>query len=82
MIVPPVTWSVLSSTSGSARFPHGVPADTYDMTAIASAVPLSPSARSEQVFPTLTPEQIARAAVHGRTRSVQSGEVLIEAGHQ
>src|SRR5438445_1119930 len=52
------------------------------MTAIASAVPLSPSSRYDQVFPTLTAEQIARAAVHGRRRSVRSGEVLAEAGHQ
>jgi thioredoxin reductase (NADPH) len=52
------------------------------MSAIATAVPLSPSARSEQVFPTLTPEQIARAAAHGRARSVKAGEVLVEAGHQ
>src|ERR1700694_1093795 len=47
-----------------------------------TVIPLAPSSRSEQVFPTLTPEQIARAAAHGRARSVKSGEVLAEAGHQ
>jgi thioredoxin reductase (NADPH) len=38
------------------------------------------SASEELVFPTLTPEQIARVAAHGRTRSVRSGEVLVAAG--
>jgi len=37
-------------------------------------------ARNEQVFPVLTPEQVARVAAHGRSRKVQRGEVLIEAG--
>jgi thioredoxin reductase (NADPH) len=36
----------------------------------------------EQAFPTLTPEQIARIAVHGRVRPVQPGELLQEAGGQ
>jgi len=36
--------------------------------------------RNEQVFPVLTPEQIARVAAHGRTRKVQRGEVLVQAG--
>ena len=35
---------------------------------------------SERLFPTLTPDQIERAAAHSRTRTVQHGEVLIEAG--
>ena len=52
------------------------------MTAIATPVPLSPSSQYDQVFPKLTPEQIARAAAHGRARSVKAGEVLAEAGHQ
>jgi thioredoxin reductase (NADPH) len=38
------------------------------------------SANEEHVFPTLTPEQIARVAAHGRARSVRSGEVLVAAG--
>ena len=42
-------------------------------------LPLS-SSRIEKIFPKLTPEQIDRTAVYGRTRSVQSGEVLIEQG--
>src|SRR5438445_578539 len=42
--------------------------------------PLPMSAPAEQVFPTLTPQQIARVATHGRVRPVRSGEVLISAG--
>jgi thioredoxin reductase (NADPH) len=38
------------------------------------------SSPAELTFPTLTPEQIARIAAHGRVRPVQTGEVLIEAG--
>src|SRR4051812_31544507 len=45
-----------------------------------SSLPLNMQARTGQVFPVLTPEQIARVAAHGRTRSVQRGDVLIEAG--
>lgn len=40
------------------------------------------SSRVEDVFPVLTPEQVARVALHGRRRSVGAGEVLIEAGQQ
>ena len=32
------------------------------------------------MFPTLTPEQVARIAAHGRVRTVREGEVLVEAG--
>ena len=42
-------------------------------------LPLTAS-RSEQIFPTLTAAQIARVAKHGRTRTVRSGEVLVEQG--
>jgi thioredoxin reductase (NADPH) len=35
---------------------------------------------SEHAFPTLSSAQIARIAAHGKTRPVQSGEVLVEAG--
>src|ERR671924_18482 len=38
------------------------------------------SSRIEKIFPKLTPEQIHRIAAHGRMRSVQPGEVLIEQG--
>ena len=38
------------------------------------------SSRAEQLFPTLTPAQLARVAAHGRLRPIASGEVLIEAG--
>ncbi|MFL6245325.1 MAG: FAD-dependent oxidoreductase [Thermoanaerobaculia bacterium] len=36
--------------------------------------------RQDQIFPTLTPEQIARVSVHGHRRSVAAGEVLFAAG--
>ncbi len=42
-------------------------------------LPLTKS-HSEKIFPKLTPAQIDRIAVYGRTRSVQPGEVLIEQG--
>jgi thioredoxin reductase (NADPH) len=45
-------------------------------------IPLSPGARVDHVFPTLTSAQIARIAAHGSVRSVQPGEVLIEEGGQ
>jgi thioredoxin reductase (NADPH) len=45
-----------------------------------SVVPLAPSLRADQVFPTLSPEQIARVAARGRARAVASGEVLQSAG--
>jgi thioredoxin reductase (NADPH) len=45
-------------------------------------VPLTLAARVNQVFPTLTPAQIARVAAHGRVRHVEPGEVLVEAGDQ
>jgi thioredoxin reductase (NADPH) len=38
--------------------------------------------RPEVVFPTLTPAQIARIAVHGRRRGIAPGEVLIEVGQR
>ncbi len=40
--------------------------------------PLS-AARAEQLFPALTPAQVARVAAHGRVRPVEPGEVLLEA---
>src|SRR6266581_9760238 len=45
-------------------------------------VPLALTSRVDQVFPMLTPEQIARIAVHGQVRHVQRDEVLMEAGEQ
>src|SRR5262245_34415442 len=36
--------------------------------------------RPERVFPTLTAEQVARMAAHGRRRSTTRGEVLAEVG--
>src|SRR6185436_7107517 len=44
--------------------------------------PVQPTkgARTELMFPSLTPEQLARVAVHGRRRPTRQGEVLIEVG--
>ena len=49
------------------------------MTDTIPPVPLTLASGVDQVFPTLTAEQIARLAVHGQVRHVQRGEVLIEA---
>ena len=38
------------------------------------------SSRSEQIFPTLTAAQIARVTRHGSSRTVRSGEVLLQPG--
>lgn len=45
-------------------------------------VPLTAPSRANQVFPTLTPAQIARIAAHGRKRRVERGEMLVEVGAQ
>jgi len=49
------------------------------MTQSTSAV-LTVGTRPDHLFPTLTPDQAKRIARHGRTRAVQAGDVLIEAG--
>src|ERR687885_866528 len=49
------------------------------MSNIRRGLPLT-SSRIEKIFPKLTPAQISRISAHGRIRSVQSGEVLIEQG--
>ena len=38
------------------------------------------SSRVEQIFPTLTPAQIRRISLHGHTREMQRGQVLVEQG--
>src|ERR1700681_83493 len=38
--------------------------------------------RDDQMFPTLTPAQIARIAAHGHMRHVEPGEVLLQAGEK
>ena len=40
----------------------------------------SAASRTDRIFPTLTPEQIARIAAHGKARPIRRGEVLVEAG--
>jgi thioredoxin reductase (NADPH) len=47
-----------------------------------ATVPLTLAPRDEQVFPVLTPAQLGRVEAHGKRRTVQRGEVLIEAGAQ
>ena len=47
-----------------------------------SVTPPVLGARSDHVFPILTPAQVARVAAHGRPRSVSAGDILIEAGDQ
>src|SRR5207245_849599 len=55
--------------------------DTATTTATPAA-PLTLKARIDQLFPTLTPAQIARIATLGRRRPIQRGEMLIEVGRQ
>jgi thioredoxin reductase (NADPH) len=47
-----------------------------------TAPPFTPAAKSaaERMFPRLNPAQVARVAVHGRTRPMRAGEVLFDAG--
>ncbi len=45
-----------------------------------SIAPLAESSRAERLFPTLTPDQVARVKAHGRIRPVGSGEMLASAG--
>ena len=42
--------------------------------------PLNAEARPDQLFPTLTPEQLARISEQGTRRELHSGEVVYEAG--
>jgi thioredoxin reductase (NADPH) len=49
------------------------------MALVAPPSPPLPTARAEHVYPTLTPEQLARIAPHGRRRHVERGEVLVQA---
>jgi thioredoxin reductase (NADPH) len=46
------------------------------------AMPLTLTERADQVFPTLTPAQIARVTGHGHRRQVKQGDVLLEVGDQ
>src|SRR5258705_1189605 len=46
------------------------------------AVTPTVSPRPDHIFPTLTPAQIARIALHGSVRQLRRGEVLIEAGNK
>src|SRR3989442_5839867 len=50
------------------------------MTTATPAVPLTATSRTEQLFPILTPAQVARIATHGRVRRIGDDEVLVEPG--
>ena len=50
------------------------------MAASGTPVPLTRASR-DQIFPALTPAQVARVAAHGRTRAVQVGDLLFEVGN-
>jgi thioredoxin reductase (NADPH) len=52
------------------------------MTPPVPPVPPTLSSNAEQIFPVLTPAQVARVAAQGHVRQVRPGEVLIEAGEQ
>ncbi|MGA9665490.1 MAG: cyclic nucleotide-binding domain-containing protein, partial [Gallionella sp.] len=52
------------------------------MTAADTPAALTLSTRISQLFPTLTPAQIARIAALGRRRPIRPGDVLIEAGSE
>jgi len=52
------------------------------MTATEVAPPSPRVSRTENIFPTLTPAQLARVATHGRRRAVTQGEILVEQGDQ
>jgi len=50
------------------------------MTDKTSVDPSDKNSLDEEMFPTLTPAQISRIAVHGHVRRVEQGEVLVDAG--
>ena len=65
-----------SNPSGSSETSAPAGADARPITT------LTLSSKIEHVFPTLTAEQIARIARHGRTRPLRAGEVLALAGQK
>jgi thioredoxin reductase (NADPH) len=52
------------------------------MTETPTPAALADSSRAKQIFPTLTPAQIARIAAHGGRHPIRTGEVLFEAGSE
>jgi len=50
------------------------------MTDTALPITLTLASGVERIFPTLTPAQVQRIAVHGQVRSIQAGEVLFDVG--
>src|SRR5437868_2695456 len=50
------------------------------MTDTALPITLTLASGVERIFPTLTPAQVQRIAMHGQVRSIRAGEVLFEAG--
>src|SRR5262245_4473402 len=47
---------------------------------LAPMAPITSDPGLQRLFPTLTPGQLARIAVHGQRRQTSSGEVLVEVG--
>jgi thioredoxin reductase (NADPH) len=66
--------------SGCEQSRLGAAVGAAEVSSPTSDYPVTMSSPVDHVFPTLTPEQVARVAAHGRVRSVQSGEVLASAG--
>jgi thioredoxin reductase (NADPH) len=52
------------------------------MTETALPLLLTSASAVERIFPTLTPVQVQRIALHGQMRRVRAGEVLFEAGER
>ena len=52
------------------------------MSEIKPSSPLLPGDTPDRMFPRLTPEQVARVALHGRTRRVETGQILVESGEE
>ena len=54
--------------------------DLEPMSEIPPLTPLNAEARLDQLFPTVTSEQLARISGQGTRRELRSGEVVYEAG--
>jgi thioredoxin reductase (NADPH) len=71
---------VPSRQQPSSAIPNSVLESVESKSQAAVVVPLTLTARVDQVYPTLTAAQVARIARHGRARRVERGEVLVEPG--
>src|SRR5437763_4881366 len=78
----PSTWEHDTRPPATLARPRPALHLTASMTTVTPTLQLTPDARADHVFPTLTPAQVARVATHGRMRRVGQGEVLVEGGQQ